>query len=350
MIALPLDEPGNPARYLELARPVVAELAAYWKGRGVDLSAYDTRESAHDIDAVRRALGYDEIVLWGGSYGSHLACAYLRAYGGHVARAVLIGPEGPDHTIKLPSYADTGLERIDALLARDPALRARIPDLTRMVREVLARLEAEPVTVAVGSTFGGDTEVTIGKWDAQRALAHAIGRTSTMLPVPAAVYAMSRGDFSWLAKETLRFRRNFGMHSAMAAAMDCASGLSAERAAIIARERRTSVLGDAVNFPFPGIAAAWGVADLGPEFRAPLHSDVPVLLLCGDLDSRTPVRNGRELAAQMPNARVVVCENAGHDVDLGHPPLRAVLERFLAGGEVDVDRVVMPPPRFEPID
>ncbi|MEM9387946.1 MAG: alpha/beta fold hydrolase [Pseudomonadota bacterium] len=40
--------------------------------RGVDVSAYNTVENAHDVRALRRALGFDTWNVWGISYGSHL--------------------------------------------------------------------------------------------------------------------------------------------------------------------------------------------------------------------------------------------------------------------------------------
>ncbi|MEO0971744.1 MAG: alpha/beta fold hydrolase, partial [Pseudomonadota bacterium] len=42
------------------------------KARGVDISAYNTVENAHDVRALRRALGFDDWNVWGISYGSHL--------------------------------------------------------------------------------------------------------------------------------------------------------------------------------------------------------------------------------------------------------------------------------------
>ncbi len=42
------------------------------KARGVDVSAYNTVENAHDVRALRRALSFDTWNVWGISYGSHL--------------------------------------------------------------------------------------------------------------------------------------------------------------------------------------------------------------------------------------------------------------------------------------
>ncbi len=88
---------------------------------------------------------------------------------------------------------------------------------------------------------------------------------------------------------------------------------------------------------------AWGAADLGEEFRRPVRSDVPALILVGDLDPRTPVDNAREIAATLPRAQVVVLENATHQFDLfGAAPIRTLLDRFLRGLPVGTDRLLLP--------
>ena len=74
--------------------------------------------------------------------------------------------------------------------------------------------------------------------------------------------------------------------------MKISSGATAARRARITLESPKAVLGDAMNFPGMYVDAAWPAADLGDSFRAPVRSDVPTLILVGDLDARTPVENG----------------------------------------------------------
>jgi pimeloyl-ACP methyl ester carboxylesterase len=308
--------------------------AARWREQGVDLAGYTTVESADDLDALRTHLGYDQIALWGESYGTHLALATIRRHGGHVARAVLIGPEGPDHTIKLPSNAQDGLRRVGALLAADPEWSGRIPDLPALVETVLDRLEAEPVVVDVGGQ-----RVGISRFDAQWMLANWLGSTRGGIDyIPAVLLAMERGEYGPFAEQLLEQRGEFGVGSAMSWVMDSASGVSKARAARIAKEARTCLLGDAIDFPFPQVAEAWGAPDLGDAYRSPLRSDIPILFITGDLDSRTPVRNAEELMQTLPHAQLIVVENAAHDLNWVQTELREAWSAFLGGGEVELTR------------
>ena len=69
------------------AQACARELAA----QGVDAAQYTTAAWVADLDAVRAALGYDKINLWGGSYGTRAALEYLRRHADHVRSVVLDG-------------------------------------------------------------------------------------------------------------------------------------------------------------------------------------------------------------------------------------------------------------------
>jgi pimeloyl-ACP methyl ester carboxylesterase len=101
-----------PRAHGPIARAIRHARQAPTSERGIRLEAYNMRESADDADAVRRAFGYMAITLWERSYGSHLALAVLRQHPDAVERLILVSPEGPDHTWKLPSHVDAMLHRL----------------------------------------------------------------------------------------------------------------------------------------------------------------------------------------------------------------------------------------------
>jgi pimeloyl-ACP methyl ester carboxylesterase len=348
-IRLPIDQPGDPRAELAAAIERAQSCAQGLRAAGHDLAAYNTVESAHDIEQLRIALGAEKITLWGTSYGTHLSLAYARLYPARVERLVLLGVEGPDHTLKLPSDQQKQLERLAAWIKQDEEVSRAIPDFVGLVREVLARVEREPVVVEV--TPVGTTKkekVAISKWDLQSLTADGIGRTRTARKLPAMYYAMSRGDFSGVAL-LVRNRRNEPLGLPMSYLMDCASGATAQRLARIKREAAECLVGDTVNFPFPAIDAAWKSQDLGDEFRGPLHSDVPALLVSGSLDGRTPPANAEEILKGFPNGLHLIIEGAGHDEDLfsDSPEMRRRIVAFVAGQAISTEPIKVQPP---PID
>ncbi|MFP3944189.1 MAG: alpha/beta fold hydrolase, partial [Alphaproteobacteria bacterium] len=86
---LPLERAGTREAWIEHIGAEIRRCTAFWRAEGVDLAAYNTRESADDLEDLRKALGADRIALWGISYGTHLALAMLKRHPDSVERVVL---------------------------------------------------------------------------------------------------------------------------------------------------------------------------------------------------------------------------------------------------------------------
>ena len=349
--ALPLDEPATRDALIEAYSEAVERCAAYWQEQDVDLAAYHTEASADDLDDLRAALGLEQVALWGASYGTHLGIAYLRRHPEHAARAVLSRIEGPDHTLKLPSTTQRALERLGELVRADPGVGEALPDLVGTVRELLETLERESPRVTL--EHDGETlRLVLGPFDLQSHIANTLGLAFELAGLPAALQRMTQGDWSDLAPGALDLRRG-EVGSAMALAMDCASGATKDRLRRIGRETRdaANLLADAVNVPYPKACRACGDLDLGDDFRAPFPCDVPMLLVSGDLDARTPPSNAEELLGGFPNAVHVLVRNAGHEpIEVLAPEYRELLQAFLRGERVESRTVELPAPRFAPWD
>ena len=60
-----------------------------YQAAGVDLTKYNTPENAADIEDLRLALGYEQLNLVGGSYGTRLALEAMRFRPATIRSAVL---------------------------------------------------------------------------------------------------------------------------------------------------------------------------------------------------------------------------------------------------------------------
>ena len=341
---LPLDKPLNYDTLVKVAREYMVNCAEFWKGQEVDLSGYNAREMAADINALRQALGYDKIILFGGSFGSHHGLAVLRYYDEYIERAVLSGVEGPNHTLKLPSTVQRHLEKLDAIAKTDPQLRRHIPGFLDLVATVLSRLEKEPVTVEVKDPeTGKSVAVTVGALDLQAATANGMRSVPFLQALPARYHAMAQGNFSWLAERALENRRN-RRGRLMPALVDCASGATKERCVKIEREAEQTLLGGIINGTLFDYCDDLGGAYLNDEFRGDLYSEVPVLLVSGSLDTRTPMSNAEEVLKGLVNGQHLILENVSHNFgDLGEEQLQQYLHaviQFLMGKPLPTTRIV----------
>lgn len=325
---------------LAALRETAARCIAYWRQAGIDLAAYTSLESAHDIEHLRRALGVPRISLWGMSYGTHLALASVRLHGASIDRVVLMGAEGPDDTLKFPLSADALFKAL-SVAAKDGGF-----DMAASAERVFEALDKQPRQGR--SLMHGGRQVTIGKYDAQLATSTALGRRSTQQILPLALQDAAQGDYDMLAGVVIAVREQLGEFRAMPLAMEVASGHSPRRLDLVEVQAHQSMFADALNFPFPMIAEGLGLADLGEAFRAPLHTDVPALFVSGTLDGRTPPTNAEALLPGFPRGMHQLVHGASHDDELwlGNPLVAERIAGFLAGRQTDVNMLEVAPPRF----
>ncbi|MGE3273977.1 MAG: alpha/beta fold hydrolase [Vicinamibacterales bacterium] len=324
--------------------PRLVACATRFAADGVDLGAYTTEASAEDVEDLRRALGVPRVALLGFSYGTHLALEVLRRHPDSVERAILVGTEGPWHTLKYPRSLDAQFAR----LAR--AARPVVPDLAGAWQALLARAADAPLRVPVPV---GDTTRTalVGPEGLQWLLRRDLGDTSDWPWIPAAIARAAAGDVSGLVPIV---RRRAGQLSSgvalMGIAMDCASGASATRLAEIRAEEPVSLLGRMTNFPYPDVCETLGLAPLPPAFRAPITTEVPTLFVRGTLDGNTPPWQADEVAARFSADRHLTVEGAGHESSLPDPAVQDAILRWLAGATDIPERLSVPVRPFTPVE
>lgn len=321
------------------------EAWADWTKAGVAMTGYNTEQNADDVDDLRRHLGAEKIDLWGISYGTHLALSVLKRHGDRVNRVALASLEGQDQTVKRPSAVDALLRQVDGLLAADPVVRAAIPDLPALMRRVHARMEAAPVKMTA-TLNGAPVELRLGGFAIQLMAGGLIANPQTLVLLPKLYLALDAGQTDVLTPFMGEFANTLGI-AGMPEATDLASGISPGRLALVRREAKTAVLGEALNFPMPQLLGVEPGVDLGEGFRSSFRIDNPALLVAGTLDGRTPMSEQDEVAAQFQRKSRVIVENAGHNVFEAHPDVQALLVRFFRGETVADTRLSLPPPKFQ---
>jgi len=300
---LPLDRPSS-----------VAATVAAWSavGRGAkaanpghDLAGYTLPECAADVDALRRALGYRQLVLLGGSFGSQQSLAVMHMFPATVARAVLVTVEPLDNGFDMPSHVFAALQRIAADADRAPALRPYLPagGLIAAVRGLRDRFARGPVTVRVGKK-----SVVLGLEDFRAALA-SHGAESW----PAFVLALHHGHYDEWARDEIAAREAAPFNALINPLIDAGIGVTPLRRKLLEGDPASEFLGTWNFAPHLGSRAAWPAPDLGDAFRTPSRSLIPVVFVSGDWDTSTPVENMLGLAPYFPNSHTIVVHRGEHD-------------------------------------
>jgi pimeloyl-ACP methyl ester carboxylesterase len=321
--------------------------------RGVkrDPRLYTTDAAMDDVDAVRKALGYRKIVLYGGSYGGTAGQVYLARHGGNVVAAVLDGATLLDVPIwqRMPLSTQAAFDKLVARCAAAAACRRDFPDVAGDLRAVLERLRAAPAEATVAGTTRARFDVVA----AQNTLRHMLRVPETAARVPFVLHRAAAGDLDPLLDVW-----NVIVQSELATgiklmywAIRCGEGWSRDDPAEVARlGAGTSFLEAAVDdaesqrmvcslLPKPLAAPDTGVVP---------RSRVPVLFLVGDMDPQDPIANVAHARRSLVNAQILVVPGAGHgSIHLGC--LSSVATRFFANKRLQAsDRACVaalkPPP------
>lgn len=324
----------------------------HWEEAGYDLRGLNVIEAAADVDDVRRLLGYDQVQLWGGSFGSHWGMTILRYFPHSVARAILTGMEGPDHTYDMPSGVLASLKRMAAEAESSPVLEGRIPEggLIAALEDVIARFEDEPIVVEIG-----EASVRLDADDIRSVALGYSARVSSrraMPTWPADILALYEGKYDQLAwMKHSRGNEDGSLPTASFFMLDCGSGISPARLETLQHDPAAAIVGDLGHW-YQTACAVWG-SDLGDAFRGEFTTKVPTVVVHGTYDTSTPFDNALELLPSFEELQFVVVEGGSHsaldEAMRESPAFRSALESFIATGDMSElpDEVRMPPIAWE---
>ncbi len=276
-----------------------------------DLAQYTTLAAARDIDAVRAAIGAEKIDLFGLSYGTKLAQAYIREFPSHVRSAVLAGSAPMD--LKTPLYharnSENALRLIFTNCAADADCAAVYPSLEDDWAAIVARFEAGPVAMA---TPDGDLMVERGPFmETFRALLTTEGGQRR---APKLIRAVATGDFAPFVKATTSGPRGF-IAEGLYLSVECAEGSALIDPAEIDAAKADTFLDRYRIDEQLGACAEWPIAEISPEFAEPVTSDVPTLIIAGGRDHVTPKDYAMRIAEGFSNSRVILIEELAHVAD-----------------------------------
>lgn len=278
---------------------------------------YTTTEAIGDLDAVRAALGADKIDLIGVSYGTRVVQQYAKRYATHT-RTIVLDSIAPNDLVVGGEFADT-FERAITLQAEQckstPACAKRFPVDTRdQLRMVMERLKQAPVEVDYRDPSTGEVEHGKVTADTLTGLAFSFSylpQTASLLPL--VLDEADKGRYAPLMSisQLMGEQMGEGMNRAMQWSVICAE--DADRYRPSSAQDKT-LLGADVARMFFAACPAWPTGKRPTDFTAPLATDVPALLLEGQMDPVTPPAYAKRVLEHLPNGRLLVAPGQGHNV------------------------------------
>lgn len=301
---------SDPARLTALAEQCLARFTG-------DPRQYTTEVAVRDLEQVRRALGVPHWNLYAVSYGTRVAQTYMRRHPEAIRSAVLDGVLPADVHLG-PQIALHSQAALDALLAQcqsEASCQEHFPELGAQLDQLFARLAREPAEVRYES-------VRKGGWQSMRftrphlvsVIRMALYNSDLLSVLPPLIAEAAEND-NLVALARLAQRLDIsddialGMHNSVVCSEDVPFFSETQLGA-----GQDTYMGPEFIESLVALCAPWPRGEVGEDFKQPLTSDIPTLLLSGARDPITPPAYGERVNRTLSNARHLVVPQRGHHV------------------------------------
>lgn len=317
----PLSCPSDIIVHPELAFGHIFDPALFRKCKAdlaqrAELSLYTTEIAAEDVDELRASLGAARVILWGGSYGTRLAQAYMRAHPANVVAAVLDGVVPFDFRAPLDYAANTqqSLDRLFADCRASAGCSADNPGLPAAFGRLLARVRAGPVAVTVRRSDGREVPAQLSAGDFAYAVRGLLYSTDNSRKLPVMMRrADSTDDLSPFAQAYwLRAAAISGLALGMHLAVYCGEDTRFITDGEAAKAGEGTFTGRYIMDEYRNACRDWAPAPVGAHARDPVTAPIPTLLISGWFDPVTPSAVAERVAASLPNHRHLIIRTSGH--------------------------------------
>ncbi|QJB38109.1 alpha/beta fold hydrolase [Chitinophaga oryzae] len=303
--------------------------------RGVDLTAYNSREMAADIHDLCQLLGYTSWDLWGTSYGTRVALTMMKEYPEGIRSVILASPLPPN--VRYFENVTPNFKRsLDLLCDKckaDPDCNRSYPNLREDFTAAINGLERQPVIIPMDDPHkypGG--RFVINAQDMLLAIQQALYSRDNYPLIPIIIEQVKNRNIPALKRfvENMSngiFRLQYGAYYSVI----CQECMPFNRLQAFEDASAKSWQGVTFYKDEFSICKLWNAGPFRAEDTAAVHSDIPVLILSGEMDPIAAVA-GAELAHRsLPRSFLYVLEGTGHFVV--NETTTRLINRFLANPE-----------------
>ena len=303
--------------------------------QGIDLSAYNSAESAADIEDLRRVLKLEKINLWGVSYSARLMLGVMRDFPEGLRSVVL------ESTLPIEAnYDEVGVDVIVYALNRlfknclaDAECAAAYPNLEREFYETIAKLNKEPLTADAKNEKSGETfEIKLNGDDFATWIIDYLLSDSAeaIIAAPFVIHATFQGKYDAFKRYTSEKTSPSNYSLGMRYSVWCGEEWPFEnRQKIAAQSFAYPGLKGYEVMTLPDICSVWKVSKAKPIENKAVRSDIPTLILAAEYDAYTPPVWGKTTAtANLKNSFFVETPWAGHGPAFSTPCVRDLIAAF----------------------
>jgi pimeloyl-ACP methyl ester carboxylesterase len=305
-------------------------------GLAGDPRYYTTTIAMQDYDQVREALGYEQLNLFGVSYGTRAAQVYMRLFPERVRTVVLdsVVPQtlalGSEHAEKL----DQALDRVLDACESDPECREAYPNTRENLRVMAETVKANPEMITINHPLTGQPQELEFDGDLLAAAIRFLTYSAeTQALLPLLIHeAASTGDYRRIASQLMITAS--GLSESIAQGMElsvvCAEDFPRFPDDIDSGD--SYLMGNSMLRSSQIQCDIWPRGEVPGDFNQPIESDIPVLLLSGEYDPVTPPEYADQVLSHLGNATHLVAPGQGHSVS-GKGCLGQLITEFIVAAD-----------------
>ncbi|WP_394204201.1 alpha/beta hydrolase [Shewanella waksmanii] len=280
-----------------------------------DITQYGSETALKDFEAVRQALGYNKLHLYGISYGSRMAQLYMRHYPEVLETVTLDGVVPMQQSVVAIGDA---IERATQILFNEcqtnQLCQQSFPHLADNFAKVDRQLTQGPITTTTRDPLTGEpSELLLTRSKFMGAIRMAMYGANIRALLPYAINQAAKDNFQPVlglyALNMDGIGLAMGMHSSVVCGEDWPRIDENMR-----QQLQSNYFGEQMLIGFDKSCAIWQIPAVDNSFSAAIDSDIPTLLLSGENDPATPPSWAELAMEKMSNAKHLIAPYATHGV------------------------------------
>jgi pimeloyl-ACP methyl ester carboxylesterase len=341
---------------------------------GIDLSAYNTAESAADVRDIITALGYEQVNLVGISYGSFLAQIVMRDHP-QIVRSVILDAVVPPDRLQFSVSGQIldvqrGFRTLFEGCAADALCASAYPNLEQVLWDTAAELNETPILRDVEGPITGDIyEMLITGDSLISAVIQGLYIDFIIPFLPRMIYEASIGEFQimdilvGLQVDTLEDAAYVMQYSVLC--YEDGPYITPELISEVVAQIEYPALLDyikAEGVPFESIITfceTWRGGLESPSIIEAVESDLPTLLMSGEYDPVTPLAYAEQVSETLTNFYSYLFPGYGHGASVDGGCATSIAVQFINDPTTEpdascIDNLQPPlfdvPPGTQPVD
>lgn len=298
-----------------------------------DLRLYTTPIAMDDLDEVRAALGYNKIDLVGLSYGSIASQVYMRQHPEHVRSVFLAGVATPSikQPLLFPRSAQHAMDLLFADCTADKTCHSAFPRLQEEFGAVLSRFDKGPLPVElIDPVSKKRVQVKLSRSSFVEGIRLAMYSTDSQQFVPKIIHQAYENDYVPFEVAAVHLSPGADVARGVYFTITCSEGVPFITAKELTDETQNTYVGPERVERHITACKDWPKGNIPPSYIDPVKSDLPLVMISGEVDGSSPTWFGESALKFLPNGRQLKIRYLGHQFE--GKCLRDIFTSFIKDG------------------